>query len=224
VSEKAAVDFHLGSETYPVACHTCEAKFDLLSAGWCACDKTPRSLICPHCSHCFCSAGARYKERLWNDAPKPLRESTSRFRLGDGEAASTMVPGSGATPRVLVVDDEEDMRSLVACYVEQMGYVVTSVGRPSEALALLEATMFEVVITDALMPGMDGRELCQKIKSTYGSRIKLIVMTSLYTANRYKSEARARFGVDEYLAKPLQFSVLKAAFDRVAPIGPSQRN
>jgi CheY-like chemotaxis protein len=213
-----AVDFQLVSETYVIACHTCEAKFDLLAVKWCVCDKTPRSLVCPHCAHCFCAAGARYKERVWTDAPKTLRESTSRFRLGDGEAESAVLPGSSGTPRVLVVDDEEDMRSLVACYVEQMGYVVTAVSRPAEALELLETTSFEVVITDALMPGMDGRELCRKIKSTYGSRIKLIVMTSLYTANRYKSEARTRFGVDEYLAKPLQFSVLKAAFDRVAPI------
>lgn len=213
----------LVNETYVVACHSCEEKSDLLRARWCGCDRRPRSLICPYCSRCFCHAGARYKAAVWNDAPKRLRESTSRFRLGDGEAASSLVSASGKTPRVLVVDDEEDFRSLVACFVEQMGYVVTAVSSPAAALTLLETTSFEVVITDALMPGMDGRELCQKIRSSYGSRIKLIVMTSLYTGNRYKTEAHARFGVDEYLAKPLQFSVLKAAFDRVAPIATGPR-
>src|SRR5688572_8060405 len=120
-----AIDFQLVSETYVVACPTCEARFDLLTSKWCVCDKTPRSLTCPHCAHCFCAAGARYKERVWTDAPKTLRESTSRFRLGNGEAASVVQAGTGAIPRVLVVDDEEDMRSLVACYVEQMGYIVT---------------------------------------------------------------------------------------------------
>lgn len=212
------VDYEVVSETYVVACHSCAEQYDLMRAKWCACDRRTRSLICPYCSRCFCHAGARYKMRVWNEAPKRLRESTSRFRLGDGEAASRLVPAAGTTPRVLVVDDEEDFRSLVVCFVEQMGYVVTAVSNPAAALTLLETSSFEVVVTDALMPGMDGRELCQKIRSAYGSRIKLIVMTSLYTGNRYKSEAHARFGVDEYLAKPLQFSVLKAAFDRVAPL------
>ena len=93
---------------------------DLLRASWCACDKRPRSLICPHCTQCFCRAGARYRASVWNDAPKSLRESTSRFRLGDGERATALSGRSGRPHRVLVVDDEEDFRSLVACFVEQM--------------------------------------------------------------------------------------------------------
>lgn len=200
-----------------VACHSCEKTFDLLTAEWCLCARTPRTLVCHHCSKCFCVAGARYRERLWNDAPKSLSENTNRFRIGDGGSALSSASRTAPAARVLVVDDEEDMRSLVACYVEQMGYAVTTVSAPREALELLDATTFEVVITDALMPGMDGRELCMRIKSIFGPRIKVIVMTSLYTANRYKTEARMRFGVDEYLAKPLQFTVLKAALDRVAP-------
>ena len=65
---------------------------------------------------------------------------------------------------------------------------------------------------------MDGRDLCQKLKETHGDAIKVIVMTSLYTASRYRTEARYRFKADDYLAKPLQFSVLKAALDRLAPV------
>lgn len=213
------MDAHVAREPHLVGCHNCEKKFDLLAARWCGCDGTPRTLTCPHCLQCFCRAGARYRERLWTSAPKSLRESTNRFRLGDGDAARpSAFPAAMLVPRVLIVDDEEDMRSLVACYVEQMGYAVTAVAGPAEALDLLEANTFEAVVTDALMPGMDGRELCQKIKSLYGSRTKVIVMTSLYTATRYKTEARFRFGADDYLAKPLRFTVLKTALDRVAPL------
>lgn len=213
------IDYQIVREASLAVCHNCETSFDLLIASWCDCKGGPRTLTCPHCSKCFCRAGARYKERLWNGAPRALRESTNRFRLGDGDGAQPRLPDSSApqAPRVLVVDDEEDMRSLVSCYVEQMGYSVTTAEGPAEALDLLDATTFEVVVTDALMPGMDGRELCQKIKSTYGARVKVVVMTSLYTANRYKTEARFRFGVDEYLAKPLHFAVLKATLDRIAP-------
>ena len=210
--------------THVVNCHHCRQKFNPSAASWCRCDGKSRTLICPHCSTCFCRAPTRYKEEFWEEAPRALRENTNRFRIGDG--TPNAVPGGSAAtgpeppPRVLVVDDEEDFRSLVACYVEQMGYDVVSVSSPKSALDVLASATFDVVITDALMPGMDGRDLCQKLKATYGKGIKVIVMTSLYTASRYRTEARHRFGVDEYLAKPLRFGVLKAALDRVAPIIP----
>lgn len=212
-----------GSE-YSVDCHHCGKSFNASTAAWCRCEAKLRTLTCPHCSSCFCRSPALYKTSFWEKAPRALRENTNRFRIGDGAIVRpepAAAPAANAPlPRVLIVDDEEDMRSLVVCYVEQMGYDVTSVTSPADALAYIAATAYEVVITDALMPGMDGRELCQQLKTTYGDKIKVIVMTSLYTASRYKTEARFRFGADEYLAKPLHFAVLKAALDRVAPLAP----
>ena len=215
-----SIDYRIVNDTrenYYVNCHHCGDQFNASFAAWCRCASRARSLACPSCSTCFCRASAPFKESFWANAPRALRENTNRFRLGDGVTVTTDNEASGA-PRVLIVDDEENMRSLVACYVEQMGYPVTSVSGPADALSLLATTSFDVVITDALMPGMDGRELCSKLKETYGDAIKVIVMTSLYTASRYKTEARYRFKVDDYLAKPLQFGVLKATMDRIAPI------
>lgn len=208
---------------FTVACHLCNAKFDATAAAWCRCGGRLRTLICPHCSNCFCRATPHYRKTFWEKAPRSLRENTNRFRIGDGPVAGgeqeDEVAENPAPPRVLIVDDVEDMRSLVACYVEQMGYAVTTAAGPGEALEILASgTRIDVLLTDALMPGMDGRELCQKVKAEYGDAVKLIVMTSLYTANRYRTEARYRFGVDEYLAKPLHISVLKAALDRVCPV------
>ncbi len=204
-----------------VRCHQCEQQFNALAEPWCQCDLKTRTLTCPHCSTCFCRAPAPYKERFWREAPAALSGNASRFRLGDDKTtaailASPALPAAPKANRLLVVDDEEHMRSIVACYTEQMGYKVTSVATPAEALSLLETMTFDVVVTDALMPGMDGRELCQRIKQTYGRSIKVVVMTSLYTAYRYKVEAQTRFGADEYLSKPVHFDVLKAALDRVA--------
>ena len=204
-------------EKYNVTCHQCGDEFNASLASWCRCESKLRSLECPTCSTCGCRATAQFKERFWANAPRALRENTNRFRLGDG-APPILADAATPAPRVLIIDDEEDMRSLVACYVEQMGYPVTSVSSPVDALELLSTTPFQVVITDALMPGMDGRELCQKLKDDHGDAIKVIVMTSLYTASRYRTEARFRFKADDYLAKPLQFSVLKAILDRLAPI------
>lgn len=204
--------------TYVVSCFQCDLQFDAGIAAWCRCEEKSRTIVCSHCSRCFCRAPVAYKERFWIAAPRSLSGNSNRFRIGDG---SIVEHATTRAPRVLIVDDEEPMRALVSCYVEQMGYDVTSVARPKDALELLATTAFDVVITDALMPGMDGREMCLQIKEAYPDRIKVIVMTSLYTANRFKTEARHRFCADEYLAKPLPFGILKAALDRVAPLAPA---
>jgi len=65
---------------------------------------------------------------------------------------------------------------------------------------------------------MDGRELCRRLKEAHGDQIKVILMTSLYTANHYRTEARHVFKVDEYLAKPLRYDELRAALQRAAPL------
>ena len=80
------------------------------------------------------------------------------------------------------------------------------------------AVPFDVVLTDALMPKMDGRELSRQLKETHGNRIKVILMTSLYKSPRYRNEAQHVFKVDEYLVKPLNYDELRDALRRVAPL------
>lgn len=66
---------------------------------------------------------------------------------------------------VLIVDDDEAMRSIVACFVEQLGYSALAIGDAQEALRMAAMHRFDVVITDTLMPVLDGRELCRRLKS-----------------------------------------------------------
>ena len=67
----------------------------------------------------------------------------------------------------------------------------------------------DVVLTDALMPRMDGREMCRRLKDDPRTgHAKIIVMTSLYKGQRYKSEALTEFGADAYLQKPLEAETL----------------
>jgi len=99
-----------------------------------------------------------------------------------------------------------------------MGYDVTTVSGAEEALRLADETVFDVVLTDALMPKIDGRELSRSLKSVHGSRIKVVLMTALYTARYLQAEARNVFKVDEYLAKPLRYEALRDALHRVAPL------
>jgi CheY-like chemotaxis protein len=210
----------VSSASYVVACWKCNGMFDATSERWCACDAKLRTIQCPHCDACFCQAPFDYKRTFWNDAPKMLREHSRRFRIPtrNADVPSEVAVSSPRRQRVLIVDDEEPMRSLAACYVEEMGYEVTTVPGPEEALRLTDAGSFDVVLTDALMPKMDGRELCRRLKQAHGDAIKVVLMTSLYTANRFRTEAKHVFQVDEYLAKPLRYGELRDALQRVAPI------
>lgn len=218
VMDTAAV----AAPVYVVPCWKCAKKFNVESAHWCACDSNFRTLECPNCASCFCGATYVYKRTFWNDAPSTLREHTGRFRVVIPSAPAPGVEDTKASaarsrrPHVLIVDDEEPIRSFAACFVEQMGYHVTTVSGAEEALRLCDEVVFDVVLTDALMPKMDGRELCRRLKLAHGSRIKVVLMTALYTARHLQAEAHNVFKVDEYLAKPLRYEALRDALHRAA--------
>jgi CheY-like chemotaxis protein len=204
-----------------IRCFRCESAFDLETVSWCHCDVSLRTLRCSVCHHCFCSAPAPYKRRFWSEAPRELRESPDRFRTQLGSTATHIDRRPAERrPALLIVDDDEAMRSIVACFVEQLGYSALSVGDSEEALAEAARHPYDVVITDALMPKLDGRELCQRLKAMpQGATKKVILMSSLYKSRRARLEAFA-FGIDEFLPKPLNFNELATVLGRIAPIVP----
>jgi two-component system sensor histidine kinase/response regulator len=66
--------------------------------------------------------------------------------------------------RILVVDDDENILSLERTILEQKGFDVTTAGGGAEALRLLGATTFDLVLLDVMMPEVDGFTVCRKIK------------------------------------------------------------
>jgi CheY-like chemotaxis protein len=201
-------------------CPSCSALFGADEARWCHCDRPTRSLRCVSCGECFCAAPAAYKRAFWNSMPE-LRLDPRRFReMGKLSQLALPSPAAGVPrPAIVVVDDDEALRSLVGCFVEGLGYRPIVVDDPFVALELAQGKDVRVLITDALMPRMDGRELCLRFKQTPAGRDrKVIVMTSLYTARRFRLEALDRYQVDEFLAKPLQLQLLQMALSRFAPL------
>lgn len=200
-------------------CHKCRSPFDPETASWCSCDAVVRTLRCATCGNCFCSAPMPYKRQFWADAPRHLRESRYRFRaqLAAADLHIAHAPAD-VRPVLLIVDDDEAMRSLVACFVEQLGYSALAMGDAREALAIAAIHPFDLVITDALMPSLDGRELCRRLKALPdGASKKVILMSSLYKSRRARLEA-FQFGIDEFLQKPLNFNELATVLGRFAPI------
>jgi CheY-like chemotaxis protein len=103
------------------------------------------------------------------------------------ELAKNPEPDAVIRPLVLVVDDEPDIRRMAGAAVELLRYGVIFASNGEEGLEVAKAYRPDLVLTDAFMPKMDGREMCRLIKSDrLTANAKVVVMTSLYTASRYK--------------------------------------
>jgi putative two-component system response regulator len=113
------------------------------------------------------------------------------------------------------VDDDKDIQKIAMRVVAGLGYCVILGRNGAEGLELARRYKPELVLTDALMPKLDGREMCKQLKAdpeTAG--IKVVVMTSLYTNSRYQTEGYRVFKVDSYVSKPLDLTALTAILQK----------
>jgi CheY-like chemotaxis protein len=202
------------TEKYPIQCWSCRQPFNALDAGWCGCVSKERSLTCPSCLTCFCSAPRSYKKEFWTAAPQAMWDR----KIAEHKKESVRpnpTPEDAQHPLVLIVDDEVEVQTMAIKAVESLGYEWVLAKNGEEGLAMATRYLPEVVLTDAMMPKLDGREMALKIKDRMGEKApKIIVMTSLYTAAQYKYEALREFKVDDYTAKPLEFAKLQAMLEK----------
>ncbi|MBH5316297.1 response regulator transcription factor [Paenibacillus sp. GSMTC-2017] len=101
-------------------------------------------------------------------------------------------------PKALVVDDDLHIRELVRLYLEDEGIEVVQKGNGSDALEYIENEPMDLVILDIMMPGIDGWNLCTKIRKL-GDIPILIITAKDEPADRIKG---FRLGTDDYLVKP----------------------
>ena len=202
-------------ETYIVTCYDCQASFDAGTSTWCSCLVTERTVVCPHCLHCFCKAPAAYKRTFWSSAPKTLWERKFKEHNQEFTPEPNPDPEAVKRPLVLVVDDEKDIQRAATRVIESLGYGMVLGKNGVEGLELARLYRPDLVLTDALMPKMDGREMCRQIKTDPStSAIKVVVMTSLFTGIKYQNEAFKSFKADDYLAKPLEFNQLRTLLQK----------
>jgi CheY-like chemotaxis protein len=109
----------------------------------------------------------------------------------------TSVPDSDFPP-VVVADDDRDIRTMLRTLLELDGHEVMEATDGDEAWRLCLECQPSVVVADIQMPGLDGLQLCRKIRSSeYSAGIKIIV----YTAGMATPEEARRAGCDEYFLK-----------------------
>jgi two-component system, cell cycle response regulator len=104
--------------------------------------------------------------------------------------------------RVLVADDEATTRLVVRAAVQRLGHECLIAEDGDRAWALLQATPVDVLLTDWMMPGLDGPELCRRIRAHPADRYTYIILaTSMSERDDILSGMQA--GADDYLIKPL---------------------
>src|SRR5258706_2514232 len=124
--------------------------------------------------------------------------------------------------RVLVVDDEQSLRKVLAATLQREGYEVSVCGDGEEAISALERDGADVVVTDLVMPRMDGLTLLRKVVARHPD-VPVIVVTA---HGRIDSAVEAmKAGAFDFLAKPFDHGELKAIIAKAArQSGYNQRN
>lgn len=115
------------------------------------------------------------------------------------------------TSRILVVDDEENVRITTAAILEQEGYDVDTASDGHEALSKVKGGNFDLVLTDLRMEGLDGNALLQELCSKHPS-VVTVVLTGY--ASIESSIDALRCGVYDYLIKPCVVDDLKLTVQR----------
>jgi len=104
-------------------------------------------------------------------------------------------------PRVLVVEDEPNIRELVCLHLALEGYACDGVGDGREALRRAESDAYDLIVLDLMIPGIDGLSLCRAVRNGRTNRDVPIMML---TARREESDKviGLESGADDYLTKP----------------------
>jgi diguanylate cyclase (GGDEF)-like protein len=110
--------------------------------------------------------------------------------------------------RILVAEDSPAQRLALSRAVEALGHELVAAADGRRAWELFRQQGFDVVVSDWMMPGIEGDELCRRIRGAGGSYTYVIILTSLEDKRHLMTGMRA--GADDYLNKPLDVDELEA--------------
>jgi CheY-like chemotaxis protein len=195
-------------------CPHCGEAYDAEAVPFCSCLASARSPLCPRCGRCTCKLPHERQRAFWAAAPAVLIQ---RRRQSQGE--EPVLPEAPAVVEpslVLVAEDDPGILLIARRIIEGMGHAVLVASRGDEALKMAREFLPALVLTDALMPGLDGRKLCLQLKQDPGTEhVKVVVMTGLYTSPSARLEALHEFKADAFLKKPVDFDDLSQTLARL---------
>ena len=108
--------------------------------------------------------------------------------------------------KVLLADDEQGLRDITKKYLERNGFDVITAKNGAEAIAAVDKNVFDIIVLDIMMPEIDGRQVCQYIRTKYD--VPVIFLTAL--GKEQDVIQGYEIGADEYVTKPFSMPILMA--------------
>lgn len=162
---------------------------------------------------------------------KPVRQALLRSALV--ELASSSVPAPGNAPvvaepagtdagprdqiKILVAEDNLVNQKLISRLLGKLGYTFDLAADGLQALSLFEKSPYEVILMDCQMPEMDGYEVTRRIRSDRRIQVQPWIIAMTANAMQGDREKCLDAGMDDYLTKPIDITVLKAKLAAKAP-------
>jgi len=123
-------------------------------------------------------------------------------------------PVSSLNLKALVVEDFETMRNIIVKVLGSLNIEAIQAANGIEALKVLDAKPVDIVLTDLVMPEMDGFELCEEIRRRPNIRHLPVIVISTHRDAKYVVQA-LRCGADDYLTKPFTAALAERIVERV---------
>jgi two-component system phosphate regulon response regulator OmpR len=115
-------------------------------------------------------------------------------------------------PKILVVDDEPELRAMLQKYLNDQGWSVHAVDGASQLDALLQHESFDLLVLDLMMPGEDGLSICRRLRST-GATFPILMLTA--RGDPIDRIIGLEMGADDYLSKPFNPRELVARINAI---------
>jgi two-component system cell cycle response regulator DivK len=122
--------------------------------------------------------------------------------------------GAHPTPLVLVVEDDPETRQLYQSALERDGYATDAAHNGLQAFEKAVAIVPDLVLTDIAVPGIDGIELCRRLRADARTRAVPVLAVTGY-GDRHYPDRVIQAGADQVLSKPLDPDVLRAEARRL---------
>jgi len=143
--------------------------------------------------------------------------------VGSTALTNSEIRANAVSMRVLLIDDDARLFELLSSYLEQNGVSVRGARDGKEGLAMLEEGGVDAVLLDVMMPGIDGLEVCRRIRQT--SNVPVLMLTA--KGDETDRVVGLEIGADDYIAKPFSprelLARMRAVIRRVQPEVPVER-
>jgi two-component system, OmpR family, alkaline phosphatase synthesis response regulator PhoP len=127
--------------------------------------------------------------------------------------------------RILVIEDNQDLANLVVMHLRDLSYEVEAAADGAEGLAMAESGSFNLIILDLMLPGVDGLEICRRLRGR-PPYMPILMLTA--KSSELDRVLGLEMGADDYLSKPFSITELlarvKAIFRRIEQIELGRHN